>query len=277
MLDRIANALSGLPVPPALAGNASPTTAGELPAVALGAQDITTQLTGIGARPAPSRRGALPLSSSFDLSNPITTFPDGSEVDLVSADRTTFFLPFGPAVASDGIALTILGASDITVAIDAVDQTVVSVDPAAGQVRVNSQLGTIEFGTALAATGQLDVAWFVGEWEAAVHRFQATLVVEIYGANAADIDSLSAAIEEAMIPETDGGIAGLLSVAPKWFGSTGPRLADAANARLRRLEFEVDAEIEDPVLAGGGGLIGQIDVDSTFGPEQFSIPVEVEA
>jgi len=163
------------------------------------------------------------------------------------------------------------------VSIDGAPQTIVATDPDANEVRVNTQLGTIEFGTPLPVTGQLDVAWFIGEWEVTVHRFQGTLAVEIYGATAAEIDDLSSAVEQAIVPEAQAGIDGLISVSPQFFGPTGPRIIEAGNARRRRVEFVIDAEIEDPLLLGGGGLISQIDIDSTFGAEAFSVPGRVDA
>ena len=276
MLRRVTEALDALPSV-ALVGTGSPTAANELPAIALSALDIETQLVGIGARPAPSRRGALEINEVIDLANPVAVFADGSEVDLVSDDRLTFFLPFGPAVTSDGVELITLGAGDVQVELDGVAQTVVPADPDPGDVRANAQLGTLEFGTALPNVGTLDVTWFLGEWEVTVHRFQGTLGVDVYAASLAEVDTLSEQIEQLLLPETQGGIEGLLSVAPSLFGPTGPAQAEAGNGRLRRLEFAVDAEIEDPLLSGGGGLIGRIDVDSAFGAETFSVPVETEA
>lgn len=277
MLDRVSAALGTISPAPAIAGIGTPTAASELPAVVVSAVDIEERLTGIGSRPAPSRRGALAIDDDFDLTDPVAVFADGSEVALVSLDRATFFLPFGPAVSSDGIELVTLGSADITVAIDSVAQTIVSGDPAAGEVRANAQLGTLDFGTPLPATGQLNVSWFLGEWEVTVHRFQGTLAVDVYAATVAEINTISRAIETILIPEALGGISGLQSASPRFFGPVGSPQEAVGSGRLRRIEFKVDAEIEDPVLLGGGGLISRVDVDSTFGSEVFSIPVEVGA
>jgi hypothetical protein len=137
----------------------------------------------------------------------------------------------------------------------------------------------IELGEPAPATGTLALAYSIGEWEVIVDRVQGQLQVDVWAASAATVDDLSRAADAALVPANRAGIAELMSVAPVSFGAVEPPSATHGGGRRRSLVYLVDAEIEDVVLGGGGGLIRAIEVTSDLDPtadvglEQFSVPV----
>ncbi|MDJ0768569.1 MAG: hypothetical protein QNJ12_07225 [Ilumatobacter sp.] len=272
LLDRLGTAI-GVGAPAATVGVAAPVDAADLPSIVLHAQALERPMNGIGDRPAPSRTGALPVQRSIDLADPVATFLDGSTADLVSTDRLTLFLPFGPAVAADGVEVDTLTGDDISIDIDGTPVTVTSATPGSGEALATPALGTVVFGDPLPSTGLLSVAYSIGEWEVTLDRVRGELVVDVYGANDTSVDDVSRLADAALVPASRGGIAGLVSIAPVEFGEIEPPLATHGNGRRRRLTYAIDAEVELVALGGGGGPIRTVDVTSTFGPELFSVPV----
>ena len=106
---------------PALVGSTYPTVAGDLPAVVLSFGDVVQKLASVGRLPAQSESGALPVTTSVDLADPVATFPDAT-VLLLSIDRLTLTLPHGPLVAADGTTTT-FGPSDLEVSVGATSFT----------------------------------------------------------------------------------------------------------------------------------------------------------
>src|SRR5262249_16436323 len=203
---------SALEPAPALVGATYPATGGELPAVVLSVTGVQQQLRGIGRLPAPSVTGALPVTNRIDLANPVATFPD-AVVPLLSNDRLTLTLPHGPLVAADGTTTT-FGTADLHVTVDATTFAVVDTAPGAGRGEPDPDLGVLHFGAPLPATGTLNVSYFIGEWEVRTERYQGTVLVEVFATDDAGADSLSRAVEIALLEPTGGGPTGLNEIQP---------------------------------------------------------------
>jgi hypothetical protein len=257
---------------PALVGAAYPTVTGDLPALVLSVSGVQQRLQGIGRLPAPSESGALAVTTALDLAHPVATFPD-AVVTLLSNDRLTLTLPHGPLVAADGTTTT-FGAGDLHVTLGATTFNVVTTAPGPGDVQPNPDLGTLRFGAALPATGTLTARYFVGEWEVRTDRYQGVLVVEAFAADAAGVDTLSRAVETALLEPTGAPPAGLNQIEPTSWHAIDEAGTTRAQSRGRALGFTFDYELIRPQLGAGGGLISTVSVSSTFGAEHFDVQRE---
>ncbi|TML91495.1 MAG: hypothetical protein E6G08_00335 [Actinobacteria bacterium] len=257
---------------PALVGATYPTANTDLPAVVLSCSGARQQLRGIGRLPAPSATGALRVTDTVDLANPVATFPD-AVVTLLSNDRKTLTLLHGPLVAADGTNTT-FGSADLHATVGATVFSVVEGTPGAGEVQPDPDLGVLRFGAALPATGTLTASYFVGEWEVRTERYQGTLLVETFAADTGAVDTLSRAVEAALLEPAGNGPLGLNEIEPtSWLpiDAAGP---NRASARGRALAFTFDYELVEPHVGAGGGLISTVSVDSTFGAEHFDVQRE---
>jgi len=263
---------SSLDPAPKLVGTAYPGAAEDLPAVVISVSGARQQLRGIGRLPAPSATGALPVTNTVDLANPVATFPD-AVVPLLSNDRRTLTLPHGPLVAADGTTTT-FGPDDLHVTLGATTFTVVEDAPAAGEVQPDPDLGVLRFGAALPASGTLAARYFVGEWEVRTERYQGTLLVEAFADDVAGADTLSRSVEQALLEPAAGGPAGLNEIEPTSWLPVDAAGDTRASARGRALAFSFDYELVEPHLGGGGGLISTVSVASTFGAEHFDVQRE---
>lgn len=258
--------------PPASVGGSRPAAPGELPAVTLSIRAVDQRLVAIGARPAPSRTGSLPVGRELDLADPTLTFPEGETVNLLAIDRLSLHFPFGPVVAADGTEVDALAPGDLEVSIDGAPLDVVPPDPGPGEVAGIPRLGEIRFGAQIPGAGRLRIDFFIGEWEVETARYQGELVVEAAAANAAAAADLSVDVEAALLAADAGSLAGLRALHPLGLG---PVAADPvlAQARVRELLYAFDFELEEPKLGTGGGIIGDVAVLSHYGPELFDVPV----
>jgi hypothetical protein len=257
---------------PALVGATYPSVKGDLPAVVISCSGVLQQLRGIGRLPAERESGALSASTTVDLANPIATFPDAI-VTLLSSDRRTLTLPHGPLVAADGTTTTFSGA-DLHVTLGATTFTVVDTSPGAGQVQPDPELGVLHFGAALPGTGTLKVSYFVGVWEVRTERYQGELLLELFAIDAAGVDSLSRAVEQALLAPTGAPPHGFNRIAPTAWAAMEEAGKGRGGARSRALGFTFDYDLVEPNLAASGGLIGTVSVSSTFGAEHFDVQHE---
>jgi len=246
---------------PALVGAAYPTIAADLPAVVLSIDDVVQKLASVGRLPAPSESGALSVTTTVDLADPVATFPDAT-VLLLSNDRLTLTLPHGPLVAADGTTTT-FGPGDLHVAVGATTFTVVAGAPGAGQVRPDPDLGVLHFGAALPGTGTLTAQYFVGEWEVRVERYNGSLLVETFATDAPGVDTVSRAVETALLDPPGTPLAGLIQIDPTSWQATAEAGTGRAGARGRALAFAFDFELVRPLLGAGGGLIDTVSVSVT--------------
>jgi hypothetical protein len=259
--DALATYLEGAVDPaPALVGATYPTVPADLPAVVVSFDDVAQKLASVGRLPAPSESGALSVTTAVDLADPVATFPDAT-VLLLSNDRLTLTLPHGPLVAADGT--TTFGSGDVHVTVGATSFTVVSGAPAAGEVQPDPDLGVLHFGAALPATGTLTAQYFVGEWEVRVERYSGTLLVETFASDADGVDTLSRAVETALLDPPATPLAGLIQIDPTSWQAIAEAGPGRAGARGRALAFSFDFELVRPLLGAGGGLIDTVSVSVT--------------
>jgi hypothetical protein len=261
---------------PALVGSRYPTVAGDLPAVVLSFDEVVQKLASVGRLPAQSESGALPVTTSVDLADPVATFPDAT-VLLLSIDRLTLTLPHGPLVAADGTTTT-FGPSDLEVSVGATSFTVVDGTPTAGQVQPDPGLGVLHFGAALPAAGTLTADYFVGEWEVRVERYSGSLLVETFATDAAGVDTLSRSVETALLDPPGAPLAGLRQIDPTSWQAIAEAGTGRAGGRGRALAFAFDFELVRPQLGAGGGLIDTVSVsvtvDATPPTEHFDVQPE---
>jgi hypothetical protein len=256
--------------PPASIGGARATRLPDLPTVTLSIQKVERKLVALGATPAQSRTGSLPVSSEFDLADPTVTFPDGETVNLLSIDRLSLHFPYGPVVSADGAEVDALAPEDLTVSIDGSPLSVVPPTPGPGGVSGIPDLGEVRFGTPVPPSGQLVVAFFIGEWEVRTTRYQGELVVEAAAEGVAASD-LSRDVESTLLAADASTLPGLRALRPLAIGPIVPA-PGIAQGRVRELAYAFDFELEEPRLGTGGGVIEEVAVESAYGPEVFEVP-----
>lgn len=259
------------PVPP-LVGSAYPTAAADLPAVVVSISGVTQRLRGLGTLPASSAIGALAVSTTIDLAHPVATFPDATVV-LLSADRMTLTLPHGPLVAADGTTTAFAG-TDLEVTVAATALTTVNRTPAAGEVQADPNANALHFGAALPAGGTLTATYFIGEWDVRAERYQGTLLVEAFAKDAHGVDTLSRAIEAALLAPAGQPLGGLGQISATSWQPIQEAVTGRAQARSRALGFAFDYELVEPRIGAGGGAISTVSVNSTFGAEHFDVRPE---
>jgi hypothetical protein len=243
-------------------GSAQPRVVADLPAVVLSVSSAELLRAGLGAQVGGSSRGALALSASIDLANPVLQF--GSDrIGLLSADRRSLQLPHSPLVNIDGSSTGALLGTAVLLRRGAVTYTLVAGVPAGNQARVERSTGIATFGVALPASGTLTADYFIGEWESDTTRFNATLVVDVYASGAAAVDTLSRQVAQALISPK---LAGLSQVAALGWPAMAPPLDPKGNTLWRALSWRCQFEYSDPRVITGGGPIRGVDVTLTPSP-----------
>jgi hypothetical protein len=219
------------------------------------------------------------VTTVVDLTNPVATFPD-AVVPLLSNDRLALTLPHGPLVAADGQATTFAG-GDLHVTIGPTTFAVANHAPGATEVQPDPDLGVLRFGTALPEAGNLTAAYFIGEWEVRTERYQGTLVVETFATDDDGVDTLSRAVESALLEPTGSGPVGLNEIEPTALSPIDTAGPNRPTGRGRALAFTFDYELVQAQLSGGGGLITTVSVDGrvptdvgTFDTEHFDVQRE---
>lgn len=233
-------------------GDVFPVAVAELPVVALAIGEAERQLIGIGTVPRGTQSGALALDVTIDLANPVLAFGGGETLLLLSADRRIITLPHGPLVRRDGTQQQPFGADDVVVN-DPNPFVVVGGPPVGRQVAVDADLGELRFGVAFPATGEVRVAYHVGQWDTVVTRFQGVLDVDVLGVDAASTGQLSREVAAA-IDRVDMAIR-LVPIA--WRRIEAMTIGSGVGRR-QLLQYRFDAELEDPLVPSSGGVISRI-------------------
>lgn len=230
-------------------GPVEPATAGELPAIVLSLPEVHRLSPGLGERAALITDGALPVRATIDLANPV--LPEEPGFRLLSDDRLTLVLPHGGQVKADATVGPLAGA-DLQVTVAGAPRTVVNASPGPAEVRPDAATGTLTFGAALPATGQVAANYFLGQWERRVTPIAGRLRIDVRAASAAQVQTLSAAVADAM---DDAGALprGLRKVALGQLGSIVAPAGAPGNDRGRELHygFEYEHEINRPDSSGG--------------------------
>jgi hypothetical protein len=241
-----------------------PSAATELPSVTVSLAEVTQQVAGVGRIPRGTRSGALPITLDLSLASPSLDLGGGETLLLVPADRRSLVLPHGPLVRADGTDSGAFAPADLVVRDGSGAWTVVAAAPTGRQVRPDVDAGVLRFGTALGTTGTLHVEYRIGRWDVVVSRHQG-------------LCELSVAAEAAALPALVRRVAGEVARAhpsmrlvPTGWGSAGkaPSGDVPAKTRVQVLRYRFDAEIEQPLLGTGGGVIR--DIEATAHAEENS-------
>lgn len=267
LATRLTGELSGVGV-----SDVAPAASADLPCVVLSLDGVTQTLVGVGRVPRGTRTGALRLSATIDLDHPVLDLGDGETLDLLSADRLTLTLPNGPLVRADGTPDPPFGPGDVT-ADDGAPFIVVAAAPTGRQVQADPREGTLLFGSALATTGDLEVTYHVGQWDTVTTRVQGTLAVEVVATAPSAVSGISRAAAT-VLAATDPGV----RLTPLSWGASRPSLLPDDNAaRTQTATYHLDAELEEPVLTSGGGVISRVAVTSALtGPSEALDPQSIE-
>lgn len=263
VIDALAERLSGR-LPGVLVGDAEPGGATDLPAVTLAIAGVTEEVAGIGRVPRGTRTGALEVTLDVDLANPVLDLGGGESLLLVPADRRSLTLPHGPLVRADGTPDAPFGASDLLVR-DTSAWTVVAAAPTGKQVRPDVDAGLLRFGQPLPTSGTLHVEHHIGVWDTVVSRYQGRLDVRV-AAQGTALKTLARNVAVVLAERHPG-----VRLAPRaWAAATRPDpTAGLPNtARVQLVTYRFDAEIEQPLLTSGGGVITDVSVTGT---EHFDI------
>lgn len=250
----------------------TPQLASDLPAVVLALRGCQPVGSGVGGKPRGVVEGALRVDADIDLASPVLSFPDDT-VTLLSPDRLVLQLPHSPLVNADGVTSGPLAIADARLRLGATTFALTAAAPAAGEVRIERDTGVCTFGAPLPATGVLDARYFLGSWEVDTIRLQGELVVDCFADSAAAVDTLSRAVAELL---RRGAVAGLDEcVASDWGAIDQPSPTFTA-ARRRSLAYRFRCELDEPLVATGGGPIRSVAVTLTpfpgALPTTFQIP-----
>ena len=227
-LTAVRTYLAARPLTPPVAANRigalEPVVGGDLPCIVLSLADTARRRVGLGDR-SELMSGALRVTTNIDLANP--TLPDDPTFSLLDGTRRTVTLPHGGLVRSDGAeAITPLAGADISVRLNGNPLTVVPGVPAANQVHADPIAGLLLTGTALPATGALEVAYFLGQWERRVERIAGLLRFDVCAATGAAVETLSAAcIDRLLAPEATRDIVQLSNIELSALGTVEQHLA----------------------------------------------------
>jgi len=256
-------AVPGLPPVDALA----PAASGDVPRVTVSVDDAVPGFRGLGQAPAPPQRGALRVDVALDLADPVLHL-GGEDVPLLSTNRRVLQLPHGAVVREAGDDLPPFTATDLSVRRGATTFAPVHQAPAAGQVQLDIPSGALTFPSPLAATGTLELGYFVGLWEVRVERFTATVHLDVAHDDADEHAALTAAVEDALAADQWPAGSGVRSIEQTSVSAATVIAGLPAANRTRRLSFHVDVERIDPVIRTSGGPITSIEVPiQPFGEE----------
>jgi hypothetical protein len=266
-LSSLATYLTGANLVPAPVqiGVAEPAQTTELPAIVLSLEATARANPGLGERAQLITNGVLPWHATIDLANPFLLEEPG--FSLLDPTRRQLTLPHGGLVKQDGSdpGDQPLAAADITVLVGGNPRAVVAGAPGANEVRADGRIGTLTFGAALPHSGDVEVSYFLGQWEQRLERISGTLRLDVCAASAPDAQALSDAVLDALLaPAARQQVRRLLALVPASLGSIGaPETAPALRRRSARLAFTFEREVNRP--DSSGGIIARIPVTSQLG------------
>lgn len=271
--------------PPGHIGGTAPVSRTELPALVLSISDATEVPSGVGNVPRPPQRRPLAVTSTISLSDPVIHFPDG-DVPLLSDGGRVLRLPHGALVHADGAPPPPpLGAADLRLTLDGTDLVMVTGTPGPRQFRLDTvaaqalgygepaTAGVVRFAAPL--VGATVVArYFVGEYELTTSRYRGQLSIDVVAIDAAAVDTLSAAVGEALRPGVSATLGTAYALTPTSWGPVAPPEPGLGNARRRTLTFRFDLELEQVRLPSGGGKIARVDVETSLDFSQLPLPTD---
>lgn len=241
---------AGLTPAPVAIGSAEPEEVAGLPAVVLSLETTERAGGGLGERSTLITDGVLPWKVSLDLANPV--LPEEPSFRLLNDARTVLILPHGGLVKQDGSPGP-LTADDLTVQVAGASRPVVTGAPTGAQVSADPAVGQLTFGTALPATGKVEVAYLLGQWEQRVVRIAGVLRVDACAAQAEQVSALASGVADALLSaKAKGDIRRLLALGLTALSSIGPTEKPVAlRRRSARFSFVFEYEINRPDSSGG--------------------------
>lgn len=245
--------------PPMLSiGGGLPRLAAEVPAIAMSMEDVTETGAGLGADATSVMQGALSITSSIDLADPVLRFPHET-VDLVSGDRMSLTVPHGPLVNANGGPDGPLAAEDIAVEIDGAPLTLAAASPAAGEFAIDRNSGLIVVADPLPAAGEFKAGYFVGRWEVKTVRLSGTLHLDLFIRTNASVEDLTGQLFGLF---ANHAVPGLKKINVTAMTTIDVPERPTGNTRTRRISFDFNFEHATPRIPTGGGVISTVDFTS---------------
>lgn len=250
---------AGLSPGPGTVGFATPVQGSALPLLALSLGTVERLDIGLGGGTTEISEGALRVTSTLDLANPVLPGSDG--FILLDATRRILILPHGGLIRADAVAGT-LGPDDITVTVAGAARTLVAQNPGPAQYLLEPQIGVLTFGAALPPTGDLVAIYHLGIWQRTTTLVRGGLDLGIWDTDLARLANLSGAVVRALLAAPGGSLPGLQKINLTSLGEVGAPQEDQPRARERRASFNFQYEhiIDAPVSSGG--IIRRIPVTS---------------
>lgn len=234
-----------------------PAGVGDAPAVVLSLIRAKRPGNGLGERSTVITGGALPVTATIDLANPVLATDPAFR--LLSADGLQLTLPHGGLVRSDG-SDGALGPADLTVSVAGTARPVVTGTPVNNQVTADRLAGVLTFATALPAAGEVTANYFLGRWEQRTQQMTGILRVSVKAADAATVLSLSNAVLNAFDAQTVAGLGGVQVVR---LAPVRPAAPNTTNlwSRVALLSFQFELLVNQP--ESSGGIIQRIPVNAS--------------
>ena len=249
------------------------TAAAEVPSVTVALAEVTQQVAGVGRIPRGTRSGALQLTIDVDLAHPTLDLGSGETLQLVPADRRSLVLPHGPLVRADGTDSGSFTGGDLLVRDATGTWAVTATTPTGRQVRPDVDAGVLRFGTAVGTTGTLHVEYRIGRWDVVVSRHQGVCELSI----AAEATALPTLVRRVATELARPNASMRLTPTAWGSGATATTPGVPAKIRVQLLRYRFDAEVEQPLLGAGGGVIRDVaatahaDENGTTHTETFHI------
>lgn len=250
---------AGLSPAPGTVGFATPVQGNALPLLALSLGTVERLDIGLGGGTTEISAGALEVTSTIDLANPVLPGPDG--FDLLDATRRILILPHGGLIRADAVA-DVPGPDDITVTVAGAPRTLVAQNPGPTQVTMDPQIGVLTFGAALPPAGTLVATYHLGIWQRTTTLIRGDLDLGIWDTDLVRLANLSGAAVRALLGGPGGSLPGLQKINVTSLGEVGAPQVDQPRARERRASFSFQYEhiVDAPVSSGG--IIRRIPVTS---------------
>jgi hypothetical protein len=246
-------------------GSLAPAATGDIPRITVSLDNVVPSFRGLGSFPAPTQSGALRVSRTIDLADPVL-HTGGEDVALLSGDRRNLQLPHGAVVRASGDDSPPYTTADLLVRLGATTFSPVHQPPTAGQVQLDIPSGALTFATSLPGAGTLELGYFVGVWDVHVERFSATAFLDIAAGTAAELETLSNAVEAALVPERGIGARGFRTISPIALSPAAAIAGIVGAVRSQRLTYAVEFELIEPAIPSSGGPIVDVNVDSILDP-----------
>ena len=231
-------------------GFGTPVQDNALPLLALSLGAVQRVDIGLGGGMTVIDQGALPVTSTIDLANPVLPGSDG--FPLLDPTRRELILPHGGLIRADALDGP-PGPADLSVTVAGAPRTLVADTPEPGQFMVDPLAGVLTFGAALPAAGDVVASYHLGIWERSTTLIRGDLGLGAWDTDLARLGTVSAAAVRAMLRGPDGALPGLRRIRLTSLGEVGDPQEQQPRARQRVARFAFDYEhiLDAPVSSGG--------------------------